>query len=166
MYKLTIDGLHKSYGDNEVLKGVSLKASSGVYGTNFVYGLDRFLVGSANMTFDSDVFDIDIESLPTVVGNAEPLGCLVQEPAQRFAGRHQARQLLGNVERGGDDRPAEKREHPRECVRTARLEPVHRGVDGHVLPQARVPHSSHLAAEKSLAAASSGSTSSSSSAGT
>ena len=29
MYKLTIDGLHKSYGDNEVLKGVSLKASSG-----------------------------------------------------------------------------------------------------------------------------------------
>ncbi|MGY4532609.1 histidine transport system ATP-binding protein [Pseudomonas sp. TE3786] len=29
MYKLTIDGLHKSYGDNEVLKGVSLKAESG-----------------------------------------------------------------------------------------------------------------------------------------
>src|SRR5476649_2293815 len=29
MYKLTIDGLHKSYGDNEVLRGVSLKASSG-----------------------------------------------------------------------------------------------------------------------------------------
>ncbi|RMO58764.1 Arginine/lysine/ornithine ABC-type transport system, partial [Pseudomonas syringae pv. aptata] len=29
MYKLTIDGLHKSYGDNHVLKGVSLKASSG-----------------------------------------------------------------------------------------------------------------------------------------
>ncbi|RML91567.1 ATP-binding cassette domain-containing protein, partial [Pseudomonas savastanoi] len=29
MYKLTIDGLHKSYGDNKVLKGVSLKASSG-----------------------------------------------------------------------------------------------------------------------------------------
>lgn len=29
MYKLTIDGLHKSYGDNEVLKGVSLKAKSG-----------------------------------------------------------------------------------------------------------------------------------------
>lgn len=29
MYKLTIDGLHKSYGDNHVLKGVSLKAKSG-----------------------------------------------------------------------------------------------------------------------------------------
>ena len=29
MYKLTIDGLHKCYGDNEVLKGVSLKASTG-----------------------------------------------------------------------------------------------------------------------------------------
>ena len=29
MYKLTIDGLHKSYGDNKVLKGVSLKASTG-----------------------------------------------------------------------------------------------------------------------------------------
>ena len=29
MYKLTIDGLHKSYGDNKVLKGVSLKASGG-----------------------------------------------------------------------------------------------------------------------------------------
>ncbi|NVL21596.1 ATP-binding cassette domain-containing protein, partial [Pseudomonas syringae pv. actinidiae] len=29
MYKLTIDGLHKNYGDNKVLKGVSLKASSG-----------------------------------------------------------------------------------------------------------------------------------------
>src|SRR6195952_4523722 len=29
MYKLTIDGLHKSYGDHEVLKGVSLKASVG-----------------------------------------------------------------------------------------------------------------------------------------
>ncbi|MFF7709577.1 ATP-binding cassette domain-containing protein [Pseudomonas sp. NPDC007930] len=29
MYKLTIDGLHKRYGDNEVLKGVSLKAKSG-----------------------------------------------------------------------------------------------------------------------------------------
>jgi histidine transport system ATP-binding protein len=29
MYKLTIDGLHKSYGDHEVLKGVSLKANVG-----------------------------------------------------------------------------------------------------------------------------------------
>jgi histidine transport system ATP-binding protein len=29
MYKLTIDGLHKSYGDNQVLKGVSLKAKTG-----------------------------------------------------------------------------------------------------------------------------------------
>jgi histidine transport system ATP-binding protein len=29
MYKLTIDGLHKSYGDNKVLKGVSLKARTG-----------------------------------------------------------------------------------------------------------------------------------------
>ena len=29
MYKLTIDGLHKSYGDNKVLKGVSLKAKTG-----------------------------------------------------------------------------------------------------------------------------------------
>lgn len=29
MYKLTIDGLHKSYGDHHVLKGVSLKASAG-----------------------------------------------------------------------------------------------------------------------------------------
>jgi histidine transport system ATP-binding protein len=29
MYKLTIDGLHKSYGDNKVLKGVSLKANTG-----------------------------------------------------------------------------------------------------------------------------------------
>jgi histidine transport system ATP-binding protein len=29
MYKLTINGLHKSYGDHEVLKGVSLKASVG-----------------------------------------------------------------------------------------------------------------------------------------
>jgi len=29
MYKLTIDSLHKSYGDNEVLKGVSLKANTG-----------------------------------------------------------------------------------------------------------------------------------------
>ncbi len=29
MYKLTIEGLHKRYGDNEVLKGVSLKAKSG-----------------------------------------------------------------------------------------------------------------------------------------
>jgi histidine transport system ATP-binding protein len=29
MYKLTIDGLHKRYGDNEVLKGVSLKAQTG-----------------------------------------------------------------------------------------------------------------------------------------
>ena len=26
MYKLTIEDLHKSYGDHEVLKGVSLKA--------------------------------------------------------------------------------------------------------------------------------------------
>ncbi|MGV8918691.1 MAG: ABC transporter ATP-binding protein [Pseudomonas sp.] len=29
MYKLTIDSLHKCYGDNEVLKGVSLKAKTG-----------------------------------------------------------------------------------------------------------------------------------------
>jgi histidine transport system ATP-binding protein len=29
MYKLTIDGLHKRYADNEVLKGVSLKARTG-----------------------------------------------------------------------------------------------------------------------------------------
>ncbi|WP_263262815.1 ATP-binding cassette domain-containing protein [Pseudomonas sp. RIT-PI-S] len=29
MYKLTIDGLHKRYGENEVLKGVSLKAKTG-----------------------------------------------------------------------------------------------------------------------------------------
>ena len=29
MYKLTIEGLHKSYGDNQVLKGVSLKAKTG-----------------------------------------------------------------------------------------------------------------------------------------
>jgi histidine transport system ATP-binding protein len=29
MYKLTIDGLHKSYGSHEVLKGVSLKAKTG-----------------------------------------------------------------------------------------------------------------------------------------
>jgi histidine transport system ATP-binding protein len=29
MYKLTIDDLHKRYGDNEVLKGVSLKARKG-----------------------------------------------------------------------------------------------------------------------------------------
>jgi histidine transport system ATP-binding protein len=29
MYKLTIDGLHKSYGDHQVLKGVSLKARTG-----------------------------------------------------------------------------------------------------------------------------------------
>jgi len=29
MYKLTIEGLHKSYGDNHVLKGVSLKARTG-----------------------------------------------------------------------------------------------------------------------------------------
>jgi len=29
MYKLTVEGLHKSYGDNEVLKGVSLKARTG-----------------------------------------------------------------------------------------------------------------------------------------
>ena len=29
MYKLTVEGLHKRYGDNEVLKGVSLKAKAG-----------------------------------------------------------------------------------------------------------------------------------------
>jgi histidine transport system ATP-binding protein len=29
MYKLTIEGLHKSYGDHHVLKGVSLKANTG-----------------------------------------------------------------------------------------------------------------------------------------
>ncbi len=29
MYKLTVEGLHKSYGDNEVLRGVSLKAKTG-----------------------------------------------------------------------------------------------------------------------------------------
>jgi len=29
MYKLTVEGLHKCYGDNEVLKGVSLKARTG-----------------------------------------------------------------------------------------------------------------------------------------
>jgi len=29
MYKLTVDGLYKRYGDNEVLKGVSLKANNG-----------------------------------------------------------------------------------------------------------------------------------------
>ena len=29
MYKLTVEGLHKRYGDNEVLKGVSLKANIG-----------------------------------------------------------------------------------------------------------------------------------------
>ena len=29
MYKLTVEGPHKSYGDHEVLKGVSLKAKSG-----------------------------------------------------------------------------------------------------------------------------------------
>ncbi len=29
MYKLTIEGLHKSYGDHEVLKGVSLSAKTG-----------------------------------------------------------------------------------------------------------------------------------------
>lgn len=29
MYKLTVEGLHKRYGDHEVLKGVSLKAKSG-----------------------------------------------------------------------------------------------------------------------------------------
>ena len=29
MYKLSIDGLHKCYGDHEVLKGVSLKANTG-----------------------------------------------------------------------------------------------------------------------------------------
>lgn len=29
MYKLTVEGLHKSYGDNQVLKGVSLKAKTG-----------------------------------------------------------------------------------------------------------------------------------------
>ena len=29
MYKLTIEGLHKSYGEHEVLKGVSLKANTG-----------------------------------------------------------------------------------------------------------------------------------------
>ena len=29
MYKLTIEGLHKSYGDHQVLKGVSLKANTG-----------------------------------------------------------------------------------------------------------------------------------------
>ena len=29
MYKLTVEGLHKSYGDNKVLRGVSLKAKTG-----------------------------------------------------------------------------------------------------------------------------------------
>lgn len=29
MYKLTVEGLHKSYGDHQVLKGVSLKAKTG-----------------------------------------------------------------------------------------------------------------------------------------
>jgi histidine transport system ATP-binding protein len=29
MYKLIVDDLHKKYGENEVLKGVSLKAKSG-----------------------------------------------------------------------------------------------------------------------------------------
>lgn len=29
MYKMTVEGLHKRYGDNEVLKGVSLKAKTG-----------------------------------------------------------------------------------------------------------------------------------------
>ncbi len=29
MYKLTVDGLHKSYGTHEVLKGVSLQAKTG-----------------------------------------------------------------------------------------------------------------------------------------
>ncbi len=29
MYKLTVEGLHKRYGDHEVLKGVSLKAKTG-----------------------------------------------------------------------------------------------------------------------------------------
>ena len=29
MYKLTVEGLHKSYGDHQVLKGVSLKARTG-----------------------------------------------------------------------------------------------------------------------------------------
>ena len=29
MYKWTVDDLHKKFGDNEVLKGVSLKAKAG-----------------------------------------------------------------------------------------------------------------------------------------
>ena len=29
MYKLTVDNLHKKFGDNEVLKGVSMKAKAG-----------------------------------------------------------------------------------------------------------------------------------------
>ena len=29
MYKLTVEGLHKSYGDHQVLKGVSLNAKTG-----------------------------------------------------------------------------------------------------------------------------------------
>ena len=29
MYKMTVEGLHKRYGDNGVLKGVSLKAKTG-----------------------------------------------------------------------------------------------------------------------------------------
>jgi len=29
MYKLSIEGLHKKYGNHEVLKGVSLKAKAG-----------------------------------------------------------------------------------------------------------------------------------------
>ena len=29
MYQLIVDDIHKSYGDNEVLKGVSLRAAKG-----------------------------------------------------------------------------------------------------------------------------------------
>lgn len=33
MYKLTVENLHKSYGNHEVLKGVSLNAKTGDVGS-------------------------------------------------------------------------------------------------------------------------------------
>jgi len=67
MYKLTVEGLHKCYGDNEVLKGVSLKARTG--DVISLIGAS----GSGKSTFLRCINLLEQPNAGNIVLNGEPL---------------------------------------------------------------------------------------------
>ncbi|OAN26041.1 ABC transporter ATP-binding protein [Pseudomonas oryzihabitans] len=87
MYKLTVEGLHKRYGDHEVLKGVSLKAKTGDVVS--LIGAS----GSGKSTFLRCINFLEQPNAVTMTLDGEPIRMAEDRGAMRVADAAQLQNL-------------------------------------------------------------------------